>query len=158
MDTLISKPIQLRGYALHRLVAQHQNGMPALWRDEGDVVRIRPCDACPPTYAAEQLLGFVTLACVSFGRKHRYLPLTDWRGRKAWLEAQGSKYGFKVVGVHVEGGMQSVTTHDGRNFTIDATQFSGLLRVTNPAQFTVGLLKGIGKVGKAFGLNLLVVH
>ena len=62
VDTLISKPIQLRGYALHRLVAQHQNGAPALWRDEGDTVRIRSRDACPPTYATVQLLGFVTLA------------------------------------------------------------------------------------------------
>ena len=158
MDTLISKPIQMQGYALHRLVAQHQNGVPALWRDEGDVVRIRPRDARPPTYVTEQLLGFVTVACVAFGRKHRYLPLADWRGRKAWLEAQGVKHGFSVVGVHVEAGMQTVTTHDGRNFTIDATQFTGLLRTTNIPQFNDGLLNGIGKVGKAFGLNLLVVH
>ncbi len=158
MDTLISKPNQLRGYALHRLVAQHQNGQPALWRDEGEAVRIRPRDAAQPAYMTDQLLGFVTLACVSFGRNHRYLPLADWRGRKAWLEAQGVKHGFTVVGVHVEGGMQTVSTHDGRNFTIDATQFTGLLRVTNPQQFDACLSHGVGKVGKAFGLNLLVVH
>jgi len=95
---------------------------------------------------------------VSFGSKHRYLPVADWRGRKAWLEAQGIKHGCEVVGVHAQGGMQTVTTHDGRHFTIDATQFTGLLRVTQPAPFNDCLLNGIGKVGKAFGLNLLVVH
>ena len=88
----------------------------------------------------------------------RYLPVADWRGRKAWQEAQGIKHGFEVVGVHAQGGMQTVTTHDGRHFTIDATQFTGLLRVIQPAPFNDCLLNGIGKVGKAFGLNLLVVH
>ncbi len=63
-----------------------------------------------------KLLGFTVTACVSFKchGKHRYLPLDDWRGRKAWLEKRANKHGFQIVGV--------------------------------------------GVVGKAFGLNLLIVQ
>ena len=158
MDVLIDKPAKLKGYALHRLVEQHQQGKPALWVDEGTQVRIRPRDVIPPAYEVGKLLGFMTKACVAYGNKHRYLPTKDWRGRKAWLEAQGVKHGFEVLGVHVQGKMEHIETHDGRSFTVDATQFSGLLRVTDKDKFATCLINGVGKVGKAFGLNLLVVH
>lgn len=158
MDILIDKPPRLRGYALHRIVEQHQQGKPALWADEGDKLRIRPRDAVPPLYSEGTLLGFITKACVAFGSKHRYLPLDDWQGRKQWLEQQGSRRGFEVVGVHVRSGMERVQTHDGRNFTIDATEFTGLLRVTDSEAFAKCLVNGVGKVGKAFGLNLLLVQ
>lgn len=160
MDILIDKPPRVRGYALHRIVAEYQQGKPALWADEGSQVRIRPQDVTPPTYEAGRLLAFTTRACVvtSTGRRHRYLPTDDWRGRRAWLEKQGSKHGFEIVAVHVAGGMEQVETHDGRRFTIDATEFTGLLRVTNAEAFARCLTHGIGRVGKAFGLNLLVVQ
>lgn len=158
MDVLIDKPAKLKGYALHRLVEQHQQGKPALWADEGTQVRIRPRDAVPPAYEVGKLLGFMTKACVAFGDKHRYLPLGDWRGRRAWFESQAAKHGFELLGVHVQGAMETVQTHDGREFTVDATQFSGLLRVTDPEKFSKCLVNGVGKVGKAFGLNLLVVQ
>jgi hypothetical protein len=160
MDVLIDKPARLRGYALHRIVEQFRQGKPALWVDEGDRLRVRPCDAQPPVYEIGRLLGFTTTSCVALraGRKHRYLPLADWRGRREWLEKEGARHGFEVVGVHVVGGMQQVQTHDGRRFTVDATEFTGLLRVTDPAAFSRCLVQGIGRVGKAFGLNLLIVH
>lgn len=160
MDIVIDKPPMVRGYALHRIVDQYRRGKPALWADEGKQVRIRPDDAVPPEYPVDKLLAFTTTACVSFasGHKHRYLPLEDWRGRKVWLEKQAQKHGFEIVGVHVSSGMQEVQTHDGREFTLDATEFTGLLRVTDTAAFGKCLVKGIGKVGKAFGLNLLIVE
>lgn len=160
MDIVIDKPARVRGYALHRIVEQFQQGKPALWADEGTQVRIRPVDAQPPTYEAGKLLAFTTTACVvtSTGRKHRYLPVNDWRGRREWLDKEGVKHGFEIVGVHVTGGMQQVDTHDGRRFTIDATEFTGLLQVTEPIAFARCLTKGIGRVGKAFGLNLLIVQ
>jgi len=158
VDVLIDKPAKMRGYELHRLVEQYQQGKPALWVDEGSQVRIRPRDAMPPTYGAGKLLGFMTTACVAYGNQHRYLPLADWRGRRSWLEEQGVKHGFELVGVHVTASMKTVETHDGRAFTIDASQFSGLLRVTDSKAFSACLINGVGKVGKAFGLNLLVVH
>lgn len=158
MDILIDKPARLRGYALHRIVEQHQQGKPALWADEGDKLRIRPRDAVPPSYPEGTLLGFITKACVAFGSKHHYLPENDWQGRKKWLEQQGARKGFEVVGVHVKGGRERVETHDGRNFTVDATEFTGLLRVTDSEAFAKCLINGVGKVGKAFGLNLLLVQ
>ena len=131
--------------------------MPA---SRGQQLRIRPEEAKPPHYDIGKLLAFTTTACVSFssGHKHKYLPLADWRGRRAWLDKQGMKHGFEIVGVHITPGMQEVQTHDGRRFKLDATEFTGLLKVNEPAAFALCLSKGIGKVGKAFGLNLLIVQ
>lgn len=160
MDILIDKPPRLKGYALHRLVEQYQQGRPALWADEGQQLRIRPRDAQAPLFEVSKLLGFATTACVvpSTHAKHKYLPLNDWRGRREWLEKQAAKNGFELVGVHVSPGMRRIETHDGRSFTIDATEFTGILKVTEPERFAACLVKGLGRVGKAFGLNLLVVQ
>jgi CRISPR-associated protein Cas6/Cse3/CasE subtype I-E len=160
MDILIDKPPQLKGYALHRVVAQHPQGEHALWADEGAQLRIRPRNTNAPEYEAGTLLAFMTKACVAYQVRHKniYLPLADWSGRKTWLEKQSVKHGFSVVGVHVKAGMERVQTHDGRSFTIDATEFTGLLRVTDSAAFQRCLVNGLGKVGKAFGLNLLLVQ
>lgn len=160
MDILIDKPALVQGYALHRIAEQYMQGQPALWVDEGSQLRIRPCEATAPLYPEGKLLAFTTTACVAFssGHKHKYLPLEDWRGRKAWLDKQGVKHGFEVLGVHVSTRMQQVEAHDGRRFKLDATEFTGLLKVTAPKEFGQCLVKGIGKVGKAFGLNLLIVQ
>jgi hypothetical protein len=160
MDILIDKPPRIQGYALHRLVEQYQQGKPALWADEGTQLRIRPQDAQPPITEVGKILGFTTTACVVTGKgnRHKYLPLGDWRSRRAWLDKEGSKHGFEVIGVHVTGGMRQIETHDGRRFSVDATEFTGLLKVTDPASFSKCLVKGLGRVGKAFGLNLLVVQ
>jgi hypothetical protein len=159
MDIVIDKPVRLAGYALHRMVEQHQNGQPALWADEGKQLRIRPRDAEAPCHEAGKLLGFTVSACVALKKKHKhaYLPLADWRGRKAWLEEQGAKHGFELIGVHVTPKMARIESHDGRRFSIDSTEFVGLLRVTDAGAFANALQNGIGRVGKAFGLNMLIV-
>jgi CRISPR-associated protein Cas6/Cse3/CasE subtype I-E len=160
MDIVIDKPARLRGYALHRIVAQHLDGKPALWADEGTRLRIRPVDAQAPAYEVGKLLAFTTTACVALrsGRRHRYLPTQDWRGRREWLDKEAATHGFEIVGVHITGAMQRVQSHDGRNFTVDATEFTGLLRVTDTAAFARCLTHGIGRVGKAFGLGMLCIH
>ncbi len=160
MDTLISKPARVRGYALHRMVEQLQNGAPALWADEGDRLRVRSADATTPEFEQGQLLGFTLKACVALrqGRRHKYLPLNDWRGRRAWLDQQAVKHGFEIVGVHVKGAMQKIETHDGRGFTVDATEFVGLLKVTEQEAFKRCLTTGVGRVGRAFGLGLLIIN
>lgn len=164
MDILIDKPARIKGYALHRLVAQYAaaagSSSPVLWLDEGAKVRIRPRDAKPPRYEAGVVLGFSLRACVSrsSGNHHKYLPLADWRGRREWLESKAPALGFEIVGVHVRGDMECIETHDGRRFTVDATEFTGLLRVLDPAAFEKALVTGVGKVGRAFGLGLLLVQ
>lgn len=160
MDILIDKPPRLRGYALHRIVEQHQQGLPALWADEGNQLRIRPRNATPPAYEAGKLLGFTVTACVAYKNhgRHRYYPAADWRSRKDWLERKAAQHGFEVLGVHVEPGMARVEAHDGRKFSLDSTQFTGLLRVTDPVRFAKVLTQGVGTTGSAFGLNLLIVQ
>lgn len=160
MDILIDKPARVRGYALHRIVEQYQQGQPALWADEGAQLRIRPKNAAPPEYEAGTLLGFTVTACASYKHhgKHRYYPVADWRSRKAWLERKAERHGFEILGVHVEPGITKVEAHDGRTFSLDSTQFTGLLRVTDPASFAQVLVQGIGATGSAFGLNLLIVQ
>ena len=160
MDIVIDKPARVRGYALHRIVSEHLGGKPALWADEGAQLRIRPVDAQIPAFAVGKLLAFTTTACVALrdGARHRYLPTHDWRGRRDWFDKEALKHGFAVLGVHVNGGMQRVETHDGRNFTIDASEFTGLLRVSDPEAFARCLTHGIGRVGKAFGLGMLCIQ
>ena len=159
MDILIDKPASVRSYALHRLVEQYQQGKPALWADEGSRVRVRPRAAESPEFTLDKIIGFTVKACVAYssGNKHVYLPTADWRGRKDWLTQRAAKHGFEVVGVHVSGGMESVQTHDGRKFTVDATEFTGLLKVTDIAAFSHCYMNGLSKVGKAFGLNMIVI-
>lgn len=160
MDILIEKPASVRGYALHRLVAQYLQGRAALWADEGQQVRIRLKDSTPPAYEPGKVLGFTVRACVSYSIKshHRYLPLEDWRGRRQWLEAKSAGCGFEVLGVHVHAAMSLIAAHDGRRFTVDATEFTGILRVTDSQAFSSCMTNGIGKVGRAFGLGLLIVQ
>jgi hypothetical protein len=54
--------------------------------------------------------------------------------------------------------MEEVQTHDGRNFTVDATEFTGLLKILDLDSFTRCYMSGLGKVGKSFGLNMIVVE
>jgi hypothetical protein len=160
LDILIDKPAKVRGYALHRLVEQYQQGKPALWVDEGKQVRIRSRDSALPAFEVDKILGFTAKACVAYssGNRHVYLPLDDWRGRRQWLEKKAIQGGFEIVGVHVSGGMEEVQTHDGRRFTVDATEFTGLLKVVDLESFQKCYLLGLGKVGKAFGLNMIVIE
>lgn len=160
MDILIDKPAHLKGYALHRIVEQHQAGNPALWADEGSQLRIRPRDAEATVYDEGKLLGFSLTACVALrdkDKRHQCLPVSDWRGRKEWFEKQADKHGFEIIGVHIEGQMQKVEAHANRHFSIDATQFAGLLRVTDPVAFSNVMQNGVGRVGRAFGMGMLVV-
>ncbi|MEY4351706.1 MAG: hypothetical protein RL078_1785 [Bacteroidota bacterium] len=160
MDIFIEKPLKVRGYDLHRLVEQHQQGVKALWVDEGRHVRIRPRNAEVPQMPFEKILGFTVKACVAYssGNKHKYLPTSDWRGRRRWLEERSKKCGFEIIGVHVSGGMQVIDKQDGTRFTVDSTEFTGLLKITNLDAFQHCYLNGISKVGKAFGLNMIIIE
>ena len=46
---------------------------------------------------------------------------------------------------------------NGRKFWIDATQFTGILKVKDSSKFALALAHGIGRVGKAFGLGMLII-
>ena len=65
--------------------------------------------------------------------------------------------GFALLAVHVQGDRQTVEASSGRRFWIDATRFTGVLKVTDSSAFALALAQGIGRVGKAFGMGMLVI-
>lgn len=165
MDYRIPKPESLSGYAVHRMVAGLLGGAPGLHVDNGDHVLVR-CDTplgsdgrpvCAPLVDA--LHGFELKASVAIrvAGKNRYPDLHDWHARRAWLQAQADKQGFALLAVHVQGDRQTVEASNGRRFWIDATRFTGVLKVTDSSAFALALAQGIGRVGKAFGMGMLVI-
>ena len=156
MEQRVSKPSELKGYATHRLVAGLVGQ--AQYVDNGDHLLIRH-EPTKSDAVLGSILGFTLKACVSVkvrGR-HRYFPTDDWRSRHKWLSRQGEKNGFEVLTLHAEADMQRVKTHNGRDFTVDATRFVGALKVTDLDKFNQALAKGIGSNAKAFGFGMLSI-
>ena len=97
MDHTIPKPALIKGYSLHRMVAELVAGAPALFCDNGDHILIRtdkPITDAPrsvKTPAAGEVIAFHLKACVADRKSGRniYPELNDWRVRREWLEAQG---------------------------------------------------------------------
>lgn len=164
-DHTIPKPERIAGYTLHRMVAELVAGAPALYCDNGDHLVIRtdkPITANPKSVAEPangDVIAFQMRACVADrkGGRNIYPDIGDWRERRAWLDAQGKKQGFEVLAVHVDGDRQDVVASGGRKFWIDATRFTGVLKVTDATKFAAALAAGIGRVGKAFGMGMLVI-
>lgn len=165
MDHTIPKPARTAGYPLHRLVAELVDGCPALFADHGDHLLVRtekPLTANGKRLkapASGDLLAFELQACAARrqGGKNIYPELGDWRTRRAWLETEGVKHGFAVMAVHVTADRLQVSAAGGRRFWIDASRFTGVLKVTDAALFAQALATGIGRVGKAFGMGLLEI-
>lgn len=61
------------------------------------------------------------------------------------------------MALHVSGDREDVIASNGRKFWIDATQFTGILKVKDSSKFALALAQGIGRVGKAFGLGMLII-
>jgi hypothetical protein len=59
--------------------------------------------------------------------------------------------------VHVSDRRLDIVTKTNRRFWIDATDFTGVLKVTNLERFQQTLAKGVGRVGKAFGMGMLII-
>jgi len=161
----IPKPEKIAGYQLHRMVAELVDGFPAQFVDNGDHLLIRTNK--PITNSGKELtipeqgavIVFELKASVAtrMGGKNIYPEIHDWRSRREWLEAEGLKGGFEVLAVHVTGDRQNVVASGGRKFWIDATQFTGVLKVQDKDKFSNVLANGIGRVGKAFGMGMLVI-
>ena len=164
-DYVIKKPAIVNGYPIHRAVAALTNGAAHLWRDEGDTLMIRTAaiiDATGtqlPTATAGELRLFKLRACVSskVRGRHVYPSPGDHRLRQAWLSRQGLKHGFQIVAAHSTSDRVRVADQSGRDFTVDATDFTGVLKVTDPVAFDNALRVGIGSTAKAFGFSLLSI-
>ena len=149
-DTLITKPPTLTGHALHRVTAGIAPG--ALHRDEGDQVRVR-------TDLPADLRAFTLRAsgCIRVGGRNVYPHSADWQARHEWLEREGGRNGFAIITQHCASGRQRIRDGHGRDFVIDATDFVGVLKVTDPAKFAAVLVRGVGRVGRAWGLGMMCV-
>ena len=164
-DHRIPKPRQTRGYALHRMVAELAQGQPVLFADQGDQLLVRtaqpitPHGQTLPSVAQGDVLAFELQASVAArkGGKNLYPERHDWSTRRAWLENEGCKHGFEVMALHVLADRLHVSDKTGRRFWIDASHFTGVLKVTDAGRLNAALTGGIGRVGKAYGMGLLVV-
>ena len=45
----------------------------------------------------------------------------------------------------------------GQRFTVDSTDFTGVLKVTDATKFSAAVREGIGGCGKAFGFGMLLL-
>ena len=154
MEHTITKPIGVDGYAVHRMVAGLVGDAPALHLDTGQTLTLRT-DAPMP---GGHILGFTLRACVSIKNKgrHRYFPTGDWRSRHAWLERKGLQHGFEIITVHCTS-KQFLVEKRPSPFTIDDTQFTGVLKVIDQEKFTAAVASGIGNTARTFGFGMLLI-
>ncbi|MBL6736474.1 MAG: type I-E CRISPR-associated protein Cas6/Cse3/CasE [Burkholderiales bacterium] len=160
----ISKPASLRGYPLHRIVAELTKNEPSLFSDEGATILVRTessIDAEPrpvKELRAGQLTAFELRACVSKKRKgkHIYPPTGDWESRHEWLQNKASAHGFEILSLHSSSKMVRITDQN-RSFKIDQTDFTGVLKVTDESLFRAILIRGVGSTAKTFGFGMLVI-
>jgi len=164
-DFIIKKPRSMTGYPIHRAVAALAQGVPHLWRDNGETLTIRtaaPLEAVGtalPEIQAGELRLFNLRACV--GKKnngrHIYPKQGDAKARLDWLTKQAQRHGFEVISAHCSSDMARVCDQTGRDFMLDCTDFTGVLKVIDCTAFSHALRVGVGATGKAFGFSLLSI-
>lgn len=87
----------------------------------------------------------------------RRVPVRGDEARIAWLERHAVRAGFALADVQcAELARRSGTRGSGR-VTFGGARFDGILTVTDPESFRIGLATGIGP-GKAFGFGLLSIQ
>ena len=164
MDFVLPKPPSVRGYALHRVATGLTQGEKVLFADCGDPLHLRtdkPLELAAQTVRtvrAGDIVGFELRACVGskIKGKHRYFHTADWRSRHQWLERQGERHGFTIITVHCTAQMLPVEAGT-RRFTVDQTDFTGVLKVTDANKFSAAVTHGIGNKAKAFGFGMLII-
>jgi len=162
IDYVVPKPTTVRGYALHRIAEGLTAGGRPLFTDFGDhmVLRTDKVVDAPQRSIREvsqgDIVGFELRACVATKVKgrHRYFHTSDWRSRHAWLARQSQRHGFDVITVHCTARVATVG-NGAREFTVDQTDFTGVLKVTDAACFARALADGVGSTARAFGFGML---
>ena len=161
----VPKPARVQGYPAHRIVMGLTNGKPAVFADAGDSLLIRTQVAIEApssevhSYVEGDVLAFTLRASCSkkVKGKHRYFHKSDWRARHDWLDRKAASKGFEVLTVHSRSDIATIDNAQGRRFTIDQTDFTGVLKVTNPNEFQQALECGVGSNSKTFGFGFLIL-
>lgn len=164
-EFIVKKPRSVSGYPIHRAVAALTQGAPHIWRDNGETIAVRTTakldaqGADLPAFEVGELRLFNLLACVGskIRGRHVYPPRGDHVARQAWLGRQGQRHGFEVISVHCTSDIARIADQFGRNFTLDATDFTGVLKVTDSTAFHLALCAGVGSTGRAFGFSFLSI-
>ncbi len=165
LDHVVSKPPTIKGYKLHQLVQGLTRGDSPLFVDMGDYLIVRTeksiTDKGQPirVVATGDIVGFELRACVSKKIKgqHVYYPARDWRSRHAWLQKQGQHHGFEPMTMNCHSSYAEVDNEKGRAFTVDQTDFVGVLRVRDSQLFEKAVANGVGSTAKTFGFGMLVI-
>jgi len=165
LDHAIPKPARIAGYTLHQLVEGVTDGTRPLFVDRGDHLLVRsekPITTGPTqtrTVAVGDVIAFELRACVAKKRKGKaiYFPLHDWRSRHDWLNRKAEMNGFTVLAVTATASMAKITKSE-KSFTVDQTDFVGVLRVTDVTQFQAAMAKGVGSLARAFGFGMLNIN
>lgn len=163
-EYVLSKPPTAGGYSLHRLVAGLTDGAPALFADRGDHLVVRTGKQIGANQrpvrevSTGDVIAFELRASCGTKKKgrHSYWPVADWKSRHGWLDRQGERHGFAVITVHCTADMQ-VIEKTGRKFTVDKTDFVGVLKVTDSEKFGNALATGVGGKAKAFGFGMIQI-
>jgi hypothetical protein len=164
-DYTIRKPPSVELYAVHRFVAELCGGDPYLYVDRGDHVVVRtPREICErvsavPAPDTGEVVAFTLRAAVSkrVRGRNQYAALGDWRARHEWLNKRSEANGFSVLALHVTSRSVRVEGRDGRSFYMDQSDFTGVLKVRDRQMFSACLARGIGRVGKPYGMGMLVI-
>jgi hypothetical protein len=165
LDHTIPKPPTLKGYDLHRLVQGLTDGESPLFADMGDSLLVRTekpitdVGIPPRPVATSDIIGFELRACVSkkIKGRHVYYPPSDWRSRHAWLHKQGDRHGFEPLTISCQSIYAKVDNGKGKVFTVDQTDFVGILRVTESSKFHLAVANGVGSTAKTFGFGMLII-
>lgn len=161
-DHIIPKPNGINSYAVHQLLEQMTNGGRALHvvNDDHIVVRSENAEltgtATPVRDIKEgDVISFqLRASCGKKTRgKHKYFAPKDWRSRKEWLERRAN--GFELVACHVSSEPEKI--EKGKGFSMDRTDFTGVLKVTDLEAFNTALKEGVSTPGKAYGRGLLII-
>ncbi len=163
-DHIISKPAGISTYEMHQLLESMTDGARPLFVDLGDRALVRSerpltNHGTPvPEYSDGDVVGFqLRASCGTRCRgKHRYFRKGDWKSRQEWLERKAANAGFAVLATTITSGFDKIEKKDGK-ITIDRSDFSGVLRVTDIEKFNETLKFGVSGPAKAFGRGLLVV-
>lgn len=167
-DHKITKPASLNAYEIHKMVeslfkdAEGRN----LFLDNGDHVLVRSRDkdisgtaGSPVREVRVGEIAFIELraSCfVSSGGKKHFLKPGDWRSRHTWLEKKGASNGFEVLTVTCSLSWLKIPKPNAE-FSLDCTDFSACIKVTELQKFSQCLEHGIGAKGRAFGFGMVIL-
>ncbi len=105
-----------------------------------------------------RLLGNPTIRRKQPDGKSKRVGLYSEDEQMDWIERKASLSGFEIQGIKITdlGIVESIKRKSNRTHNIkhQAVQFDGILAVSDPHQFKITLINGIGSA-KAFGFGLL---